>query len=52
MGVKHGNSSLVSKMFLPDAFTGSNDFESYITLFRLLAELQYWKRTIGEIETD
>ena len=35
----------VSKMLLPEAFTGSNDFESYLTHFELLAELQIWKRT-------
>ena len=27
------------------AFTGSNDFESYVTCFELLAKLQKWKRT-------
>ena len=35
----------VSKMLLPEAFAGSNDFESYLTHFELLAELQKWKRT-------
>ena len=35
----------VSKMLLPEAFTGSNDFESYLTHFGLLAEPQKWKRT-------
>ena len=35
----------VSKMLLPEAFTGSNDFESYLTHFELLAELQKWTRT-------
>ena len=35
------------KMSLPEAFTGSNEFESYSTHFKLLAELQYWKRTVG-----
>ena len=35
----------VSKMLLPEAFTGSNDFESYLIHFELLAELQKWKRT-------
>ena len=32
----------VSKMLLPEAFTGFNDFESYLTHFELLAELQKW----------
>ena len=35
----------VSKMLLPEAFTGSNDFKSYLTHFELCAELQKWKRT-------
>ena len=39
--------SSVSKILLPEAFTGSNYFENYITLFELLAELQNWKRTVG-----
>ena len=39
--------SSTSKMLLPEAFTGSNDLESYITHFELLAELQNWKRTEG-----
>ena len=34
-----------SRMLLPEAFTGSNDLESYVTHFELLAELQKWKRT-------
>ena len=34
-------------MLLPEAFTGSNDLESYVTHFELLAELQKWKRTEG-----
>ena len=34
-----------SRMLLPEAFTGSNDLESYLTHFELLAELQKWKRT-------
>ena len=37
-----------SRMLLPEAFTGSNDLESYVTLFELLAELQKWKRTAGD----
>ena len=32
-------------MLLPEAFTGSNDLESYVTHFELLAELQKWRRT-------
>ena len=32
-------------MLLPEAFIGSNDFESYSTHLELLAELQKWKRT-------
>ena len=35
----------VSRMLLPEIFTGSNDFESYLTQFELLAELQKWRRT-------
>ena len=34
-----------SKMLLPEPFTGSNDIESYITHFELLANLQNWVRT-------
>ena len=34
----------VSKILLPEAFSGSNDFESYLTYFELLAVLQKWKR--------
>ena len=37
-----------SRMLLPEAFTGSNDLESYVTHFELLAELQKWKRTEGD----
>ena len=36
-----------SRMLLPEAFTGSNGLEGYVTLFELLAELQNWKRTEG-----
>lgn len=36
-----------SKMLLPEPFTGSNDFESYVTHFELLANLQKWKRMEG-----
>ena len=35
----------VSKMLFREAFTGSNNFESYLTHFELLAELKKWKRT-------
>ena len=38
--------SSVSKVFLPEAFMGPNEFESYLTHFELLAELQNWKRTV------
>ena len=44
--------SSVSKILLPEAFTGSNDFENYLTHFELLAELQNWKRTVRGIKTD
>ena len=37
-----------SRMLLPEAFTGSNDLESYVTHFELLVELQKWKRTEGD----
>ena len=37
-----------SRMLLPEAFTGSNDSESYMTHFELLAELQKWRRTEGD----
>ena len=37
-----------SRMLLPEAFTGSNNLESYVTHFELLAELQKWKRTEGD----
>ena len=36
-----------SRMLLPEAFTCSNDLESYVTHFELLSELQNWKRTEG-----
>ena len=32
------------RMLLPEPFTGSNDLESYVTRFELLAEIQKWKR--------
>ena len=34
-----------SRMLLPEPSTGSNDMESYVTHFELIAELQKWKRT-------
>ena len=37
-----------SRMLLPEACTGSNDLESYVTHFELSAELQKWKRTEGD----
>ena len=33
-----------SKTLLPEPFTGSNDFESYVTDFELLSQLQKWQR--------
>ena len=38
----------ISRMLLPKPFTGSNDLESYVTYFELLAELQKWRRTEGD----
>ena len=38
-----------SKMLLPEAFTSSNNLESYVTHFELLAELQNSKRTEGDL---
>ena len=52
MGVKCRTASSVSKMLLPEQFTGSNDFESYLTHFELLAELQNWKCTVSGTKTD
>ena len=37
-----------SRMLLAEAFTNSNDLESYVTHFELLAELQKWKRSEGD----
>ena len=37
-----------SRMLLPEALTGSNDLESYVTHFELLAEIQNWKRAEGD----
>ena len=41
-----------SRMLLPEAFTGTNDLESYVRNFELLAELQKWKRTEGDAARD
>ena len=43
---------MVSKMLLPEVFTSSNDFESYLTNFELLVELQNWKCTVSGTKTD
>ena len=44
--------SSVSKILMPGAFIGPNDFESYLTYFELLAKQQNWKRTVSGTETD
>ena len=44
--------SSVSKMLLPEAFTGSNNFESYLSHFEQLVELQNLKRIVTRTETD
>ena len=43
-----------SKTLLPEPFTGSNDFESYVTHFELLSQLQKWQRkeTVNGAETE
>ena len=43
-----------SKTLLPELFTGSNDFESYVTHFELLCQLQKWQRkeTVNGAETE
>ena len=41
-----------SRMLLPEAITGSNDLESYVTHFELLAELQNWRRTEGDLARE
>ena len=43
-----------SKTLLPEQFTGSNDFESYVTHFELLSQLQKWQRkeTVNGAETE
>ena len=33
-----------SKTLLPELFTGSNDFENYVTHIELLSQLQKWQR--------
>ena len=42
----------VAEILLPEVFTGSKNFESYLTHFELLAELQKCKRTISGTKTD
>ena len=37
-----------SRMLIPEAFTGSNDSESYVTHFELIAELPKGKRSEGD----
>ena len=43
-----------SKTLLPEPFTGSNDFESYVTHFEFLSQLQKWQRneTVNGAETE
>ena len=43
-----------SKTLLPEPFTGSNEFESYVTHFELLSQLQKWQRkeTVNGAETE
>ena len=43
-----------SKTLLPEPFTGSNDFESYATHFKLLSQFQKWQRkeTVNGAETE
>ena len=52
MGVEYRTASSVSKMLLPEQFTGSNGFESYLTHFELLADLQNWKCTVSGAKND
>ena len=42
------------KTLLPEPFTGSNDFENYVTNFELLSQLQKWQRkeTVNGAETE
>ena len=44
--------SSVSKILLPEAFSGSNTFESYSTHFEQLTELQNLKSTVTRTEVD
>ena len=41
-----------SKTLLPEPFTGSNDFESYVTHFDFLSQLQKWQRKETEKGTE
>ena len=43
-----------SKTLLPEPITGSKDFESYVTHFELLSQLQKWQRkeTVNAAETE
>ena len=43
-----------SKTLLPEPFTGSNNFESYVTHFEFLSQLQKWQRkeTVNGTETE
>ena len=43
-----------SKALLPEPFSGSNYFESYVTHFELLSQLQKWQRkeTVNGAETE
>ena len=43
-----------SQTLLPEPFTGLNDFESYVTHFELLSQLQKWQRkeTVNGAETE
>ena len=43
-----------SKTLLREPITGSNDFESYVTHFELLSQLQKWQRkeTVNGAETE
>ena len=43
-----------SKTLLPEPFTVTNDFESHVTHFELLSQLQKWQRkeTVNGAETE
>ena len=43
-----------SKTLLPKPFTGSNNFESYVTHLELLWQLQHWqrKKTVNGAKTE